>query len=362
MYDTSTVKTEKTLKILALCAGIMIGSFYASFGRSIARQWIFAENTGIRTSAPSSIEMDKKINETAAFLVPDDTTLADRLAKEISVLCWIHRDDISSDLIDAIKSTWGGRCTRLLFLSNNENKLSDVVNLKVNPAHKPNVVDAYKYILAHHADNFDNFDWFLKTDGDTYVVMENLRYMLYSYDPQQSIAFGHRVNSTWTASNTSNAQTFTYYSDAAGYVMSKGAMKRLDGPFSNGTNCAVFKEKKKHDNERIGMCMSEAGILDGNSLDEHGKKRFFEIYLDTFLLPKVEVNFPYPWYGEYKVDHRLDAASNYSITFHGMSTQKMHVMEYLIYQLRPYGLEYEMPPLPQKMFKKSNETTVGDLN
>ena len=72
-----------------------------------------------------------------------------------------------------------------------------------------------KYVYKNH---FNKGDWFLKADDDTFVILENLRYMLYQYSTNFPIYFGFKFKPYVDQG---------YMSGGAGYVLSKEALKRF---------------------------------------------------------------------------------------------------------------------------------------
>ena len=115
----------------------------------------------------------------------------------------------------------------------------------------------------------------MKADDDTYVVVENLRYMLQSHKPTDPIYFGCKFKPIVKQG---------YMSGGAGYVLSREAVLRLvrDG-FKNGTICR--QDADGVEDVEIGRCLENLGVIAGDSRDQEGKKTFFPSVPENHIIP-----------------------------------------------------------------------------
>merc|ERR1711902_477257 len=108
------------------------------------------------------------------------------------ILCWImtHPSNHQSKAVH-VRHTWGSHCDKLIFMSTEEDENLGSIKLDVDNGRDglwDKVKLAFKYVYENH---FDDFDWFLKADDDTFVIVENLKEMLADYDTNEPIHFGH---------------------------------------------------------------------------------------------------------------------------------------------------------------------------
>ena len=90
-----------------------------------------------------------------------------------------------------VKDTWGAHCDKLIFMSTKEDTNLGAIKLDVEDGRIglwAKVKLACKHIFLNY---FDDYDWFMKADDDTFVIIENLKAMLSEYDTNEPIHFGH---------------------------------------------------------------------------------------------------------------------------------------------------------------------------
>ena len=138
---------------------------------------------------------------------------------------------------------------------------------------------AFRYVYETY---FDKADWFMKTDDDTYVIVENLRYFLSGESPADPIFFGHHFK------RKSNDE---YVSGGAGYIVSKEALKRFG---EKGKTRSICRKDGGSEDIEFGQCIQRLGVRIGNSTDNLGRSRFHCFDPETHL----QGYFP-DWYKTY---------------------------------------------------------------
>lgn len=105
--------------------------------------------------------------------------LASKLFNSTRVLCWIMTNPANhKKKAIHVKQTWAKRCNKALFMSSQEDSELGSVDLKVAEGRSAlwsKTRAAFLYIYKHH---LDDAEWFVKADDDTYMIMENMRYMI----------------------------------------------------------------------------------------------------------------------------------------------------------------------------------------
>ncbi|EDV94070.1 GH25080 [Drosophila grimshawi] len=228
--------------------------------------------------------------------VNENTSIAEKLYSEVRILCWIMTSPANHQKkARHVKRTWGKRCNKLIFMSSAKDEELDAVALPIGEGLDNlwgKTKEAFEYIYEHH---MNDADWFLKADDDTYMIVENLRYMLYPYNPNTPVYFGCKFKPYVKQG---------YMSGGAGYVLSREAVRRfVVEAIPNPKLCK--KENTGREDVEIGKCLENVKVLAGDSRDTNGRGRFFAFVPEDHLIVHVDKEY---WYWKY-IYYKTDEAS-----------------------------------------------------
>ncbi|KAG5674688.1 hypothetical protein PVAND_004640 [Polypedilum vanderplanki] len=286
--------------------------------------------------------------------------LADQLFNEIKILCWVftHPDNHKKKVPHVMK-TWGRKCNKLLFISTKEDESNpNIIALPVENgrSHLWNKTKlTMKYVYENH---LNDVDWFMRADDDNFMIMENLRYLLYQFHPQTALYIGCRFAIHFP-------KTEEGYMAGGGQIFSKKAIIKFNEISLKNTSYCV-PEDSELDDVFVGRCLKDLAIfLDGR--DELNQMRFFPIGTEEHM--KHEAIDPTFWYSQYLWRNfsqgGLDCCSDTFIESHYASPQEMHMLDYLIYNVHPFGLQKNLTEtLPRKLsieeiIKRSDEKSFA---
>ncbi|XP_004534047.1 glycoprotein-N-acetylgalactosamine 3-beta-galactosyltransferase 1 [Ceratitis capitata] len=275
-------------------------------------------------------------------------SLQQQLGERVRVLCMVLTSpDQHASHAKHVKATWGKRCTRLIFLSSEADEELGAVAVVEREADNYDDLwnktrEGFRYAYEQY---YDDYDWFVKADDDTYMVMENLRYMLYAYQPEIPIYFGYQLV----------RYDVPYMSGGAAYVLSKEALRRfMTTAFHNSTLCPRA-QKFGIEDFYMGVCLQNVGVHLADARfalsAADNKPKFMPLDLHTYMSTDNATQLS-EWLltmTPYAVESGLNCCSNYSIAFHYTSPWRMYMYEFFIYHFRAFGVQHHAKSLPAKL-------------
>ena len=261
------------------------------------------------------------------------TKRGEELAKKVRVLCWIMTGPENHDKrAKHVKATWGQRCNILLFMSSIADPSLPTIALNVSEG-RDNLWAKTKQAFKFVYDNYkDEADWFMKADDDTYVIVENLRFMLQSHNTSKPIYFGSKLKSEVHQGRMSGG---------AGYVLSKEALHRfVTQAITDKTGLLCRTDDGGAEDVELGKCMESVNVEAGDSRDALGRGRFFPFMPEHHIIRGNEPSDIWYWTNTfYPAEDGLGCCSDSAVTFHYVSPNEMYVMEYMLYHIRPFGID-----------------------
>ncbi|XP_069105645.1 glycoprotein-N-acetylgalactosamine 3-beta-galactosyltransferase 1-like isoform X2 [Argopecten irradians] len=193
-----------------------------------------------------------------------DNTQADQLFQKVKVVCFILTTEGKlAGKSQIVNNTWARRCNKVLYVLCTKHRAPDLLSTCSVGESKYHLTGKVRAAIKYSYQHFINsYDWFLKADDDTYVIMENLRYLLSHYPTDKAGYLGYHFKMHIDQG---------YMSGGAGYVINKQALKQV---VEQGFQRDACLEDGGDEDVEIGRCLEASGVQVFSSLDKYNRETF----------------------------------------------------------------------------------------
>lgn len=217
--------------------------------------------------------------------------------------------------------------TKSLFVTSLDPKFGNIIVLQSTDSFAK-LREAFKFIFMNF---LDDFDWILKVNDGSYVVLENLRHMLFQYETEWPLVVGQRyLKEDYMIGD---------------YALSKKAFTRLiEEALPNPEICELIG----NDDRELAKCLEHIGVLKIDGIDSSGRGRFFQNNPESALFPEKFDDYD-KWYWT-KLKQGIDnCCSDRLILIQNCYTKYIYYLEYFIYKVHIFGRHRYHEELPERL-------------
>ncbi|EGD82251.1 hypothetical protein PTSG_02921 [Salpingoeca rosetta] len=224
----------------------------------------------------------------------------------------------------AVNRTWGGRFDGLAFMTSEHFQGLNTVIIPIKDEDRKDLWLKTRLSLLYAYTHFlDKYDWFMKLDDDSYVMVDNLRSFLDDYDPDRPHFFGRR----FLLHRGKKEYEMSYHSGGAGYILSRRALKML------GDNAdKVFRKNGVAEDVEIARSLAKLNIHCEDTRDSIGRERFLPLNVQRLRYDITKTKKPNFWYWRYTYyppRDELECCSVRWITTHYVYSKDMYTLDRL---------------------------------
>eukprot|EP00117_Sycon_ciliatum_P012534 scpid89056/ scgid13566/ Glycoprotein-N-acetylgalactosamine 3-beta-galactosyltransferase 1; Core 1 O-glycan T-synthase; Core 1 UDP-galactose:N-acetylgalactosamine-alpha-R beta 1,3-galactosyltransferase 1; Core 1 beta1,3-galactosyltransferase 1 len=329
---------QRCRSLVALCIGITLLLFFSSYPFPTRQSGRVQDENPVREHGFREYPELAGELEVPAVVRTRDENVSPQVQKvlNVRVLCWVMTgSNTITSKGSAILATWGRRCDRLLFMTSGEDRtnISGRVSLPGVTEGRDALVDksreAWKYVYETYR---ESYDWFYKCDDDTYTVVENLKFMLYTRSTAQPRFLGKHLRTP--------DGSLEWVSGGAGYVLNRAALGKLREQIGKG---CMMNDRIPSEDQLVSLCLKSAGVNISDSRDA-AKSRILPLSPEMHLTPGAVASSKYKWVlthsaGKSEENEGPGCCSELAVSFHYISPQSQYALslDYLIYKLHTFG-------------------------
>ncbi|XP_060085329.1 glycoprotein-N-acetylgalactosamine 3-beta-galactosyltransferase 1-like [Ylistrum balloti] len=254
-----------------------------------------------------------------------DQTHADHLFHKVKVLCFILTTEGKlGGKVQIVNNTWARRCNKVLYVLCTKRESPDLLSTCSVGESKYHLTGKVRFAIRHSYEHYiQNYDWFLKADDDTYVIMENLRYLLSNYPTNKAGYLGYHFKVHMNQG---------YMSGGAGYVINRQALRQVVEQGFQQNGCL---EDGGDEDVEIGRCLQSSSVQVFSSLDKFDRETFHtdKPWQHIWGIPPGYLKL----YSKNGVGKGAECCSQFTVSYHHVDAATMAFMEHMLYRTSVYG-------------------------